>query len=93
LEEILDEYNQFNFRTPIEITLFDFMVGNIIKASRSLRQPWAGTILVANEGCGAEKVAKIAVMMTKFASREFGASSLRNYTREKWVNDLKSVMF
>ena len=48
---------------------------------------------MANEGCGAEKVAKIAIMITKFASKEFGASSLRNYTREKWVNDLKSVMF
>ena len=93
LEEVLEEYNQFNFRAPIEITLFEFMISNVMKASRSLKQPWMGTILVSMEGCGAEKIAKIAVMITKYTCKEFGASSLRNYTREKWTTDLKGVMF
>ena len=54
IEELLDEYNQVNFKTPIEVALFSFMTDNIIKTNRSLRQPWPGTILIANEGCGAQ---------------------------------------
>jgi hypothetical protein len=74
------------------MTMFDFVLDNIIKASRSLRQPWPGTILLADEGCGADKIAKLSLLLTEYSGREFGNSSLKTFDAEKWTVDLKSVM-
>jgi hypothetical protein len=90
--EFLESYNSLNFKTPISLTLFDFVLDNIIKNTRSLRQPWPGTILLADEGCGADKISKLSLMITEYTGREFGNTSLKIYDYEKWKVDLKSVM-
>jgi hypothetical protein len=90
--EVLEAYNSLNFKTPLSLTLFDFVLDNIIKTVRSLRQPWPGTILLADEGCGADKISKLSLMITEYNTREFGNTSLKIYDHEKWNSDLKSVM-
>jgi hypothetical protein len=60
-----------NYRHPINITLFSFVVENIVKVNRSLRQPWPGTLLLAQEGCGADKITKLALLITNYAYAEF----------------------
>jgi hypothetical protein len=37
LKDTLDLYNQINYRTPIHVTLFNFILENIVKTNRSLK--------------------------------------------------------
>jgi hypothetical protein len=71
-------YNKLHYKFPINITLFSFVIENIVKVNRSLRQPWPGTLLLAQEGCGADKITKLAILITNFATAEF-EKVLRNY--------------
>jgi hypothetical protein len=37
--EAVSNYNSLNFKHPMSITLFDFMLDNVIRCTRALRQP------------------------------------------------------
>jgi hypothetical protein len=67
------------------------VLSNIVKTNRSLRQPWPGTIILASEGCGSDKITKLALLITKFATRNFNVT-LRNFMLDKWHFDLKALM-
>lgn len=60
LEETRDIYNQINYRNPMHVSLFTYVLENIIKVNRSIQTTLPGTIILAQEGCAADKIAKLA---------------------------------
>lgn len=62
-----------------------------MKINRSLRQPWPGTLLLAQEGCGADKISKLALLITGYDYKEFSLI-LRNFQEDKWHSELVNQM-
>jgi hypothetical protein len=91
--EFREIYNQQNYRNPMKVTLFSFVLENVVIVSRSLKQPLPGNIMLANEGCGALQIALLALLINKLTPKEFPSLSDTKFTKEKWQNDLKQVMY
>jgi hypothetical protein len=91
--EFREIYNQQNYRNPMKVTLFSFVLDNVIIVSRSLKQPLAGNIMLANDGCGALQIALLALLINKLTPKEFSSLPDSKFTKEKWQNDLKQVMY
>ena len=49
----------------MKLTIFTYFLDNVIKCNRALNSTLKGTILLAQDGYGAEKIAKLALLVSK----------------------------
>jgi len=47
ISQACEEYNQANYRKPMQITLFTYFLENVIKTNRAVNSTLKGTILLA----------------------------------------------
>ena len=50
----------------MHVSLFTYVLENVIKVNRSIQTTLPGTIILAQEGCAADKIAKLAQLVGKF---------------------------
>jgi hypothetical protein len=75
----------------MQITIFTYFLDNVIKTNRALNSTLKGTILLAQDGYGAEKIARLALIVSKYGVKDF-SNVLNNFTPAKWSSELKGIM-
>ena len=68
------EYNNMNKRPMHYLTVFQYLIGNMAKASRVLKQPAGHLILIGVQGVGRHSLARMAAHASDCHVHQFDAS-------------------
>jgi len=90
MQDALADYNELHYKQPLEIVIFSFILDNTIKINRSVMSPYASTIIISEEGSGANPMTKLATYLAHFICHELDTEM--NYQKEDWSMELKQTM-
>mmetsp|Transcript_21854 Transcript_21854/g.21017 ORF Transcript_21854/g.21017 Transcript_21854/m.21017 type:complete len:278 (+) Transcript_21854:1578-2411(+) len=91
LRRLLNEYNEANKRTKMNIFIFDFLTEFLMKIHRLIKQPYSHGIAIGIEGSGKHSLTKLACFMANFHLYEIKLEA--SYTCEDWQQDLKTILY
>ena len=70
MNDILADYNKNHYKNPIDIVIFNTIIEKTVKINRSLYLQNSISILISEEGSGANWIVKLAIHMAKSTGQE-----------------------
>ena len=90
LEQLLHDYNHSSKGQPASISLFDFMIENIVKVTRAIRLPYSNVILVGAPGLGKMAISRLSIFVCKFERTEL--SIVEEFQEDEWQRSLARMI-
>jgi len=90
LEQLLHDYNHSSKGHEASISLFDFMIENIVKVTRAIRVPYSSVILVSAPGLGKMAISRLSIFVCKFERTEL--SIAQEFHEDSWKRSLTRMI-
>ena len=90
MNETMVDYNKANPQEQISVIIFNSIIEKTLKINRSIQIPFANTILIADQGSGANELCKMAIKLARASDNQLFANDSEQL--EDWRSHFRSIM-
>ena len=90
MNEVMVDYNKANPQEQISVIIFNSIIEKTLKINRSIQIPFANTILIADQGSGANELCKMAIKLARASDNQLFTNDSEQL--EDWRSHFRSIM-